>query len=103
MLDNWHVSGLRGSGSSDYRAKNVWVPSSRMASSIEQTDFKDNPIYRYPKFALLALPIGAICIGMARASINEVIKIADQKTPQGSRRDPRPPTRPTPRCWYRRH
>jgi alkylation response protein AidB-like acyl-CoA dehydrogenase len=86
ILDNWHVSGLRGSGSSDYLAKNVWVPAQRMASSIEQTDLKDLPIYRYPKFALLALPIGAIALGMARASIDEVVKIANEKTPQGSRR-----------------
>jgi len=86
ILDNWHVSGLRGSGSSDYRAENVWLPSSRMASSIEQTAFREFPIYRYPKFALLALPIGAITLGMARASIDEVIQIASEKTPQGSRR-----------------
>jgi len=86
ILDNWHVSGLRGSGSSDYRAENVWVPALRMASSIEQTEFKDLPIYRYPKFSLLSLPIGAITMGMARASINEVVEIANQKTPQGSRR-----------------
>jgi len=86
ILDNWHVSGLRGSGSSDYRAENVWVPGLRMASSIEQTELRHLPIYRYPKFALLALPIGAITLGMARASINEVVEIANQKTPQGSRR-----------------
>ena len=86
ILDNWHVSGMRGSGSSDYRVENVWVPAARMASSIEQTELRHLPIYRYPKFALLALPIGAITLGMARASINEVIKIANQKTPQGSRR-----------------
>jgi alkylation response protein AidB-like acyl-CoA dehydrogenase len=57
-----------------------------MASSIEQTEFKNLPIFRYPKFALLSLPIGAITMGMARASINEVIETANQKTPQGSRR-----------------
>jgi alkylation response protein AidB-like acyl-CoA dehydrogenase len=86
ILDNWHVSGMRGSGSSDYRVNNLWVPALRMASSIEQTELRHLPIYRYPKFALLALPIGAITLGMARASINEVIEIANQKTPQGSRR-----------------
>ncbi len=86
ILDNWHVSGLRGSGSSDYRAENVWIPSLRMASSIEQTAYKSYPIFRYPKFALLSLPIGAITLGMARASIDEVIRVASEKTPQGSRR-----------------
>lgn len=86
ILDNWHVSGLRGSGSSDYIADNVWVPSERLSTSIEYTDYATLPIYRFPRFALLGIPIGAICLGMARSSIDEVIKIAQEKTPQGSRR-----------------
>ena len=86
ILDNWHVSGLRGSGSSDYVADNVWVPRERLSTSIEYTDHATRPIYRFPRFALLGAPIGAICLGMARSSINEVIKIAQEKTPQGSRR-----------------
>lgn len=84
--DNWHTSGLRGSGSSDYVAENVWVPAQRLATSIEQTGFSSIPIYQFPKFALLSLPIGAIALGMARASINEVLRVAQEKTPQGSRR-----------------
>ena len=43
-------------------------------------------LYRFPKFALLGIPIGAICLGMARASVEEVIKVSKEKTPQGSRR-----------------
>ena len=86
ILDNWHVSGLRGSGSSDYVADNVWVPSERLSTSIEYTDYATRPIYRFPRFALLGVPIGAICLGMARSSIDEVIKVAQEKTPQGSRR-----------------
>jgi len=64
----------------------VWVPARRLASSIEQTGFSTVPIYRFPKFALLSLPIGAIALGMARASIDEVLRVAQEKTPQGSRR-----------------
>jgi indole-3-acetate monooxygenase len=84
--DNWHVSGLRGSGSSDYVADNVWVPQERLSTSIEYTDYATRPIYRFPRFALLGVPIGAICLGMARSAILEVINVAQAKTPQGSRR-----------------
>jgi alkylation response protein AidB-like acyl-CoA dehydrogenase len=35
---------------------------------------------------LLGIPIGAICLGMARASVEEVIRVSKEKTPQGSRR-----------------
>ena len=86
IADNWHVSGMRGSGSSDYVAKNVWVPSERMAGNVEDGDHASQPIYQFPKFALLGIPIGAICLGMARACIDEVIGAAKEKTPQGSRR-----------------
>ncbi len=86
ILDSWWVSGLRGSGSSDYVAKNVWVSVERVASSIEHSAFADEPIYRFPRFGLLAIPIGAIALGMARACIDEVLQVAQQKTPQGSRR-----------------
>lgn len=86
IQDNWHVSGLRGSGSSDYIAQNVWVPAARLSGNVEDTPHASRPIYRFPKFALLGCPIGAICLGMATACLQEVIKVSKQKTPQGSRR-----------------
>ncbi|MBL6688171.1 MAG: acyl-CoA dehydrogenase family protein [Pseudomonadales bacterium] len=86
IQDNWHVSGMKGSGSSDYIAENVWVPAHRLAGNVEETPNASKPIYQFPKFALLGIPIGAICLGMARASLEEVIRVSKEKTPQGSRR-----------------
>ncbi|MDG2071480.1 MAG: acyl-CoA dehydrogenase family protein [Pseudomonadales bacterium] len=86
IQDNWHVSGMRGSGSSDYVAENVWVSAQRLAGNVEDTPQAHKPIYRFPKFSLLGIPIGAICLGMARASLNEVVRVSKEKTPQGSRR-----------------
>ena len=77
---------MRGSGSSDYIAKDVWVPAERMAGDVEDTEHASHPIYQFPKFALLGIPIGAICLGMARACLQEVIRASKEKTPQGSRR-----------------
>ncbi|MFT7597888.1 MAG: alkylation response protein AidB-like acyl-CoA dehydrogenase [Acidimicrobiales bacterium] len=86
IMDNWHVSGLRGSGSSDYAAAEVWVPAERMATSVDNKAHSDRPIYRFPRFGVLGIPIGAIAMGMARASIDEVMRVASEKTPMGSRR-----------------
>ncbi len=86
ILDNWHVSGMRGSGSSDYVADRVWVSAERLSGNVEGTAQAERPIYRFPKFALLGIPIGAICLGMAKASLEEVISASKEKTPQGSRR-----------------
>jgi alkylation response protein AidB-like acyl-CoA dehydrogenase len=86
IADNWHVAGMRGSGSSDYVARDLWLPAERMAGDINDTEHASKPIYRFPKFALLGIPIGAISLGMARASLDEVIRASKEKTPQGSRR-----------------
>jgi len=53
---------------------------------VENTARASLPIYRFPKFGLLGAPIGAIALGMARGSIDEVKRIAIEKTPQGSRK-----------------
>ena len=57
-----------------------------MAGDVEDSIHARLPIYRFPKFALLGIPIGAICLGMAQASITEVLNESKKKTPQGSRR-----------------
>lgn len=86
--DDWRTSGLRGSGSSTFEAHDIWLPADRIArnAAILQSPHAATPLYRYPLFGLLALPIGAIALGMARASISEVIDVAKAKVPQGSRR-----------------
>ncbi len=88
LHDDWYTSGLRGSGSSTFEAHDVWLPASRIAyeRSILKSSYAAEPLYRMPLFGLLALPIGAIALGMARASVDEVIDIAKSKVPQGSRR-----------------
>ena len=88
LLDDWHTSGLRGSGSSTFEAHDVWLPACRVACerTILRSPYAAEPLYRMPLFGLLALPIGAIALGMARACIEEVIEVAKSKVPQGSRR-----------------
>jgi alkylation response protein AidB-like acyl-CoA dehydrogenase len=78
FLDNWHVSGLRGSGSTSYTAENIFLPSKRVAmvEDLSLSEFASEQIYRYPKFGFLAIPIGAVCLGMARASVDELINVA---------------------------
>ena len=88
LHDDWYTSGLRGSGSSTFEAHDVWLPASRIAyeRTILKSPYAAEPLYRMPLFGLLALPIGAIALGMARACVDEVIDVARSKVPQGSRR-----------------
>ncbi|WP_423917251.1 acyl-CoA dehydrogenase family protein [Candidatus Poriferisodalis sp.] len=86
--DDWHTSGLRGSGSSTFECHDVWLPTPRIANGADilRSPYAAEPLYRFPLFGLLALPIGAIALGMARACVDEVIEVAKAKVPQGSRR-----------------
>ncbi|WP_420436766.1 acyl-CoA dehydrogenase family protein [Candidatus Poriferisodalis sp.] len=88
LHDDWYTNGLRGSGSSTFEADGIWLPANRIAyeRTILKSPYAAQPLYRMPLFGLLALPIGAIALGMARACIDEVIEVATSKVPQGSRR-----------------
>jgi len=84
--DDWHTSGMRGSGSSTFHARRVWLPHRRITDPKRRSPHADHPIYRFPQFAILCVSIGSICLGMARASIDEAVAVARDKTPMGSNR-----------------
>ena len=86
FIDNWNVSGLKGTGSCDYRVNDLWVPAERMTTTIEHTKWRSEQIYKFPRFGLLSIPAGAVALGMAQAALDEILSLAREKTPTGSRR-----------------
>jgi len=85
FLDTWHVSGLCGTGSTDYALHDVFVPEEH-ALGIGVDGPLAGPLYAFPQFGLLSMGIAAVALGLARAAIDELIEIASQKTPSGSAR-----------------
>ncbi len=85
FLDTWQVSGLCGTGSTDFAMKNVRVPVERSVGLAIDRPL-DRPLYRFPQFTLLALGIAAVAMGTARNAIEELIDFAGGKKPQGSSR-----------------
>lgn len=83
MLDTWHVSGLCGTGSTDYAMKDLYIPKSHAISLVEDKPV-DRPLYTFPVFALLAAGVSAVSLGIGRAAIDELIGFASEKTPQGA-------------------
>jgi alkylation response protein AidB-like acyl-CoA dehydrogenase len=83
LLDTWNVSGLCGTGSTDFEVKDVFVPASRAPSLISDKPL-DRPLYCFPTFGLLGIGIAAVALGLARGSIEAIIELAGGKTPQGS-------------------
>ena len=84
FLDTWHVSGLCGTGSTDFAMRDVFVPEGRAVGFSARR--LERPLYAFPHFGLLAMGIAAVSLGMARTAIEELIRIARGKTPDGSAR-----------------
>ncbi|MGO4498914.1 acyl-CoA dehydrogenase family protein [Paenibacillus sp. 2RAB27] len=77
ILDDWHVMGLRGSGSNSVRVKNIFVPEhrvslDRLASKGLYTSkqLKDIPLYQTSFVPSLTLSIVGPALGMAKAAMD---------------------------------
>src|SRR5438270_4808144 len=86
VVDTWNVSGLRGTGSHDLEVADGFVPAGRSVSIITDRPRDRGPLYRFPVFGLLALGGAAVALGIARASIDEIRRLAAAKVPTGGRR-----------------
>jgi alkylation response protein AidB-like acyl-CoA dehydrogenase len=86
IIDTWTVSGLRGTGSHDIAVDDLFVPATHATSIITDRPRERGPLYAFPVFGLLALGIAAVALGIARAAIDELVRLARGKTPTGSRR-----------------
>lgn len=84
ILDTWHTLGMRGTGSHDVVASDVFVPERHTApmAPLERpgTGYQ-GPLYRltiWLSVALLALPT----LGVARAALDDLLELARTKTPR---------------------
>jgi alkylation response protein AidB-like acyl-CoA dehydrogenase len=78
ILDTWHTLGLRGTGSHDTVAKEVFVPDNRVLSIFDGPVI-DRPLYRFPPFGFFAACITAAAMGNARAAIDNFVELASTK------------------------
>lgn len=85
ILDTWHTSGLRGTGSHDAVADDVFIPTHRTISLLDGP-LVDAPLYRFPLFGYFALSIAAAALGNARGAIDDLLDLAGHKVALGARR-----------------
>jgi indole-3-acetate monooxygenase len=78
VLDTWHTLGLRGTGSHDTVADEVFVPDERVLSIFDGPVI-DRPLYRFPPFGFFAACITAAAMGNARAAIDNFVDLAGTK------------------------
>ena len=76
IVENWDVIGLLGTGSHDLSVKDVFVPD-------EWTFIRggvpsiDEPLYQYPSIAYAAQVLAVVNLGIARAALDEIHRMAN--------------------------
>ncbi|MFJ9565188.1 acyl-CoA dehydrogenase family protein [Streptomyces fuscichromogenes] len=85
ILETWHTSGLRATGSHDVVAEDVFVPEHRILSMVDGP-LIDAPLYRFPVFGHFALGVAAATLGNARGAIDDLCELAGRKVGFGADR-----------------
>ena len=88
ITDNWHVMGLKGTGSDSYAVSNLLVPD-EMAMNAYGRDpdgkYERGPLYRFTVFQLFAASFAGIALGIARSTLDAFTDLAKAKTPTGGK------------------
>ncbi|MFD4638005.1 acyl-CoA dehydrogenase family protein [Lentzea sp. NPDC058436] len=84
VLDTWHTTGLRGTGSHDCVARDVFVPESRVLSVLDGP-LRDGALYRFPVFGFFAASVAAAALGNGFGALDDFVALAGRK-PLGSSR-----------------
>ena len=85
-LDTWHVTGLAGSGSADYRVDDAFVPEGRWLQLPTAVPRLDGPQWRFPFYGMLAAGVAAVAVGLLNGAVDRFAEIAVAKKPEGSGR-----------------
>jgi alkylation response protein AidB-like acyl-CoA dehydrogenase len=77
--DTWHVSGLRGTGSSDFEVKDVFVAAEHTHDLIAPTPSQPGIIYRIPSLSIFPWSITGSPLGIASGAMAAFTRSATQK------------------------
>jgi indole-3-acetate monooxygenase len=84
ILDTWHTMGMRGTGSHDFAATDLFVPGGRFFPAREGPSFQPGPLYNTSIYHLWAPNIAAVALGIARDALDLFAELAASKRPTRS-------------------
>jgi alkylation response protein AidB-like acyl-CoA dehydrogenase len=76
IVDVWHTTGMRGTGSNDYTVDNVFVPSNESPNMAERP-VCPGPLYPFPPLFLVSH--AGVPLGIARSALDYVIDLSAGK------------------------
>jgi indole-3-acetate monooxygenase len=84
--DIWHTIGLRGTGSNQYEVKDLFVPEAYTTWRDQVSDrTNDGPLYDIPLLTLYGIGFSGVGLGLARASLDAFMTLANSKTGRAGR------------------
>lgn len=84
IIDNWHVSGLRGTGSCDFSVEDLFVPREHTYDLMWPRPTQPDALYRIPNITVYPFTVAVVPLGIARAAINALVDLAGRKVRAGS-------------------
>jgi alkylation response protein AidB-like acyl-CoA dehydrogenase len=87
LIDVWHVTGLRGTGSDTITVTDLFVPHEHTVSRDDPAERRHpGPLYCFPSGSLYASGFAGVAMGLAQTSLDAFIELAREKEPRSSRR-----------------
>ncbi len=86
IIDNWHVLGLRGTGSDSYALKDHFVPQAYTAGRDSFDELRETgPLYQFTSGMIYAMSFAHVAMGIAKGAYDSFIEIARDKVPRGAK------------------
>ena len=82
--DTWNVSGLRGTGSCHFEARDTFVPAAQTHRFTTYTPSHPGLLYRMPALSTFAWTVSVVPLGIARGAINAFVELAGSKSRPGT-------------------
>ncbi|MBK8957871.1 MAG: acyl-CoA dehydrogenase family protein [Proteobacteria bacterium] len=98
ILDNWHVAGLKGTGSYDFAIRDRFVPASHTFDLRAMRPLRGGPAFRMGIPGLIANEFGGFAAGVGRRALDEITAQAAGKS-RGYAGKATLADRPTFQCW----
>jgi len=87
IIDNWHVIGLRGTGSDSYAVSDLFVPQKYTLSRDNEAERREaGLLYRFTSGMVYAMGFSNVSLGIARGALEAFIGLARDKIPRGARK-----------------
>jgi alkylation response protein AidB-like acyl-CoA dehydrogenase len=84
VIDSWHVSGLRGTGSCDWAVRDVWAPAAHCWAFPDIVPTQPGPVFRLPALSAFSWTVATVPLGIARGALDTFAALAARKSRTGN-------------------